>query len=227
MCGRRLDIEDVEERAKLSSKNLGRTSKNDELRGLLDSSFSRGKKRRLGWRIAGPIIIVCAVVAVLVAADYALNSGRVYWGVEVGTVSLGGKTPAEAREAVEERTTGALKEFEFSGPENSEIAAVRTAAYTAENFVFTAEEMGVDFDVAATVDEAYSVGRRGSILDRLQERTHRVYTAPFEIEPRGGLPVRRSPENKSQESGREARRTARQRATVEIYGSEAQVSESC
>ncbi len=189
-------------------KNLGRTSGNDDLRELLDGDFRRGSKRRSGWRIAGPIIIICAVIAVLVAADYGLNSGKIYWGVEAGTVSLGGKTPAEAREAVEERTTGALKQFEFSGP---------------ENFEFSADEMGVDFDVASTVDEAYSVGRRGSILDRLKERAQGVYGA-VQIEPE----VDYQPEVARVKVKNLAERLneAPVEAAVEIYGSEVQTSDS-
>ena len=192
----------------MSIKNLGRTSGDDDLRSLLDGDSRRGKRRRRGWRIAGPIIIICAVIAVLVAADYAMNSGRIYWGVEVGTVQLGGKTPAEAREAVEERTTGALKEFEFSGP---------------ENFEYTAEEMGVDFDIASTVDEAYSVGRRGSILDRLQERAQGIYGA-VQIEPKvdhQSEVARVKVENLSERLNEQPTE-----AGVEIVGSEVQVSDS-
>lgn len=192
----------------MSIKNLGRTSGDDDLRGLLDGDFGRGKKRRRGWRIAGPIIIICAVIAVLVAVDYGLNSGKIYWGVEVGTVPLGGKTPAEAREAVEERTTGALKQFEFSGP---------------EDFEFAASEMGVDFDVAATVDEAYSVGRRGSILDRLKERAQGVYGA-VQVEPEVNYQsdvARAKMENLVQRLNE-----APVEAKVEIYGSEVQTSDS-
>lgn len=191
----------------MSIKDLGRTSGDDDLRGLLDGNFRRSKKRR-GWRIAGPIIIICAVIAVLVAVDYGLNSGRIYWGVEVGTVSLGGKTPAEARQAVEERTTGALKEFEFSGP---------------ENFEYTAEEMGVDFDVASTVDEAYSVGRRGSILDRLKERAQGVYGA-VQVEPEVDYQsevARVKVENLAERLNEQPTEAA-----VEIYGSEVQLSDS-
>lgn len=191
----------------MSIKDLGRTSGDDDLRGLLDGNFRQGKKRR-GWRVAGPIIIICAVIAVLVAVDYGLNSGRIYWGVEVGTVQLGGKTPAEAREAVEERTTGALKEFEFSGPENVE---------------FTAAEMGVDFDVASTVDEAYSVGRRGSILERLRERAQGVY-GTVQVEPEVDFQpdvARVKVENLAERFNAQPTEAA-----VEIYGSEVQVSDS-
>ena len=191
-------------------KNLGKSSKDDDIRELLEGGSLRGKRRRrgLGLRIAGPIVIICAVIAVLVVADYGLNSGKVYWGVEVGTVSLGGKTPTEAREAVEERTTGALKEFEFAGP---------------ENFEFTADEMGVDFDVAATVDEAYSVGRSGSILDRLSERAQGAFSS-VQVEPE----VDYQPEVAKAKVENLAERLNEQpkEAGVEILGSAVQVSES-
>ncbi|CAN5632768.1 VanW family protein [soil metagenome] len=198
----------TEEPVDLSTKRLGRSYKDDDLQRLLDADFRRDKKRRNGWRIVGPIIIVCAVIAVLVAVDYGLNSGKIYWGVEAGTVQLGGKTPEEARTAVEERTTGALKKFEFTGQ---------------ENFEFTADEMGVDFDVASTVDEAYSVGRRGSILDRLKERAQRLSGA-VQIEPQ----VDFQPEVAKVKVKNLAEKLNEQptEGAVKIYGSEAQVSES-
>ena len=114
-----------------------------------------GKRRR--GRVAGPIIIACAVIAVLVAADYLVNSGRVYRGVEVGTVSLGGKTPGEAQRVVEDRVAGDLEEISFQGPMGDPIS-------------FTAEQMGVDFQVQSTVEEAYAIGREGNVLERLSDR---------------------------------------------------------
>src|SRR3712207_2054548 len=66
--------------------------------GRFGSTKRYDTKRR---NIAGPIIIICAVLAVLVAADYLMNSGRIYRGVEVGDVALGGRTPAEASRIVE------------------------------------------------------------------------------------------------------------------------------
>jgi hypothetical protein len=45
--------------------------------------FDSGKQgKRRG--VAGPIIIICAIIAVLVAADFWLNSGKIHRGVEVG-----------------------------------------------------------------------------------------------------------------------------------------------
>jgi len=105
--------------------------------------------------MAGPVIIICAIIAVLVAADFWLNSGKIHRGVEVGDVSLGGKTPAEARQIVRDQAMGPLREIDFNGP---------------DQFTRTAGEMGLSFNIDETVDKAYAVGREGNVLDRLSER---------------------------------------------------------
>ena len=116
--------------------------------------FGSGKpSKRRGF--AGPIIIICAIIAVLVAADFWLNSGKIHRGVEVGNVPLGGQTPAEARQSVENHVMGPLERIEFSGP---------------KDFSRDAKDLGVRFNVARTVNQAYAVGREGNVLDRLSER---------------------------------------------------------
>jgi vancomycin resistance protein YoaR len=164
-----------------------------------------GRKRR---SLVGPIIIACAVVAVLVAADYFLNSDRIYRGVEVGDVALGGRTPAEAEKIVQERATGALKEIEFSGP---------------EQFTRTAKEMGVSFNVDATVEKAYAVGREGNILERLGERARALtvgVTVPPDVDYR---PERAQAE--VEEIAPQVNHEPRE-ASVTIYGSQVEVAES-
>ena len=164
-----------------------------------------GRKRR---SLAGPIIIACAVVAMLVAADYFLNSDRIYRGVEVGDVALGGRTPAEAKEIVQERATGALKEIEFSGP---------------EQFTRTSREMGVSFNVDATVEKAYAVGREGNILERLGERARALLigvTVPPDVDYRPGKAQAQVEEIASQVNHEP------KEASVNIYGSEVEVVES-
>ncbi|MDQ4043389.1 MAG: peptidoglycan binding domain-containing protein, partial [Actinomycetota bacterium] len=164
-----------------------------------------GRKRR---SLAGPIIIACAVVAVLVAADYLMNSGRIYRGVEIGDVALGGKTPAEAHQIVEERTTGALDEIEFTGP---------------EQFTRTAAEMGVSFNVEATVDEAYAVGREGNILERLGERARALLigvTIPPDVDYRPEK-ARTEVEEIASQVNHEPKD-----ASVNVYGSQVEVVES-
>lgn len=101
------------------------------------------------------MFIVCAlVVAALWAVDYWTNHSKIYSGVEVGSIPLGGKTPEEARQIVEERT-GALEAINLTGP---------------EEFTVSSDSVGVNFDIRATVDRAYAVGRQGNILERLGER---------------------------------------------------------
>ena len=114
----------------------------------------RPKDRRR--RNSIPVLVICAIVAVLVAVDYWTHYGRIYPGVEIENVSLGGQTPEEARATVEERTRGTLDEIRFTGGP--------------EEFSLSADRLGVDLDVWETVDRAYAVGREGGILERIGDR---------------------------------------------------------
>lgn len=134
-----------------------------------------------------------------------MNAGKIYRGVEVGTVSLGGQTPGQARETVQDRATGALKEIELTGP---------------ELFTRTADEMGVSFNVDETVEEAYAVGREGNILERLGERGRALVsgvTIPPDVNYRPGMARAEVKEIASRlnEEPREA--------VVNIYGAEVEV----
>jgi 3-methyladenine DNA glycosylase Mpg len=73
--------------------------------------------RRYSFVSAG--MLFCAVFAVLVAADYWMNAGKVYRGVEVGDVALEGQTPAEAKEIIGERER---RKIELSGPDKLTFA---------------------------------------------------------------------------------------------------------
>jgi vancomycin resistance protein YoaR len=106
-----------------------------------------------------PLLIVCAVVAALVVVDYWTNHGKIYQGVEVGDVALGGMTPQEAQQILEERT-GGLKEIKLTGP---------------EDFTLSSDELGVDFDAQRSADQAYDVGREGGILKRVYDRTEATW----------------------------------------------------
>jgi vancomycin resistance protein YoaR len=170
---------------------------------------STGRQRRSRSRgIAGPIIIICAVVAMLVAADYWVNSGKIHRGVEVGSVSLGGQTPAAAQDTVRDRAMGPLKEIEFSGP---------------ERFTRTAGEMGVDFNVEETVEKAYAVGREGTVVERLSERLRSAF---------GGVRIPPDIDYRPAQARAEVREIATQvdheprEADVKVYGSEVEVTES-
>ena len=176
---------------------------------LSTSLRSTGGKRRSRSRgIAGPVIIVCALVAVLMAADYWVNSGKIHRGVEVGSVALGGQSPAEAQKIVRDQAMGPLKEIEFSGP---------------ERFTRTAGQMGVKFNVEETVEKAYAVGREGSIVERLSERLRSAF---------GGVTIAPDIDYRPDQARAQVREIATQvdyqprEADVKIFGSEVEVTES-
>jgi len=168
--------------------------------------FDSGKQTGRRRGVAGPIIIICAIIAVLVAADFWLNSGKIHRGVEVGNVSLGGQTPTEARQSVKDQVVGPLEEIEFDGP---------------EHFARKASEMGVSFNVARTVNEAYAVGRKGNVLDRLSERLRASF---------GGATIPPDINYRQEQARAQVREIATQanheptEADVKIYGSEVEVS---
>ena len=169
--------------------------------------FDSGKQgKRIGF--AGPIIIICAIIAVLVAADFWLNAGKIHRGVEVGNVPLGGLTPAEARQTVKDHVMGPLQKIEFSGP---------------EDFSRNAKDLGVRFNVSRTVNQAYAVGREGNVLDRLSERLRASFggaTIPPDIDYKPDLARSEVQEIATQVNHQPTE------ADVKIYGSEVEVSKS-
>jgi vancomycin resistance protein YoaR len=169
--------------------------------------FDSGKQgKRRG--IAGPIIIICAIIAVLVAADFWLSAGKIHRGVEVGNVPLGGLTPAEAQQTVKNHVMGPLEEIEFTGP---------------EEFSRDAKDLGVRFNVSRTVNQAYAVGREGNVLDRLSERLRASFggaTIPPDIDYKPDLARSEVQEIATQVNHQPTE------ADVKIYGSEVEVSKS-
>ncbi|MDP9478220.1 MAG: hypothetical protein M3R38_21485, partial [Actinomycetota bacterium] len=114
-----------------------------------------------GRRVGGAVIVVCAVVATLVALDYWSNAGNVYRGVEVAGVPLGGETPEGARRTLEEHASGMEDGIRLTGPGGG--------------FVLNREEIGFRLDAAASAEKAYGVGRRGGIATRLGERLRAAF----------------------------------------------------
>lgn len=166
------------------------------------------KKKRLGFGFVGPLVILCAIIAMLVTADYWINSGKIYRGVEVGGIALGGETPKQAEELVQRRTGGALKEFRFTGP---------------QKLTRSASEMGVNFRVSDTVDEAYAVGRQGSLPERLKDRLKAAYgtvtiSPKVDYQPKKAQAQVQSIAAKLDQKPKEASMT--------IYGSEIEVAKS-
>src|ERR671916_16878 len=94
------------------------------------AGYMKGRKKRVDLRAvlkhgggtAGLVAAVLMVLVTVAAADYLLNAGEIRRGVRVGELSMGGKTPAEARELVESRASAAFESMDFGGREESTLA---------------------------------------------------------------------------------------------------------
>ena len=110
--------------------------------------------RRRG--IAGVALIVCLLLAVLVM--FGILSGgddEIAGGVSVGSTDVGGMTRAEARKAVQTDASATFRKISFGTGK--------------EAFYVSGEDLGVRVNASSAVDEAYAVGRRGSVFQRLSD----------------------------------------------------------
>lgn len=111
------------------------------------------------WLIAA-IIFVLTVIFGLLVAYKEVHSGRIYSGVYVGPVKLGGLTPALARKKIQEAADSYIrKDFNFSAPERR---------VSIEPVIIAPEDPDLyydllHFDTEAMVKKAYSVGRTGNV----------------------------------------------------------------
>ncbi len=89
-------------------------------------------------------------------------AGRIYPGVNVAGVDLGGLTPAEAADEVSRAIT-----YPQSG---------RILLQDGQNgWVATPQELGLFLDPGATAASAYKVGRQGGLFDRLEDQFETWY----------------------------------------------------
>ena len=116
-----------------------------------------GKEKRAVWRRRRLASIVIAAGALLVGGlivDYSVvNGDTIRRGVHSGEVDLGGMTKGEASEALTRHISDKLGEIKLGDGDAT----------------FTGEDLGVQIDAGSAVEEAYSVGRRGGISQRLSD----------------------------------------------------------
>lgn len=123
----------------------------------IDESSSRRKSSgsRFGRLVKIPALILA--VGLLLAVTLALSSAPdegIRQGVHVGDLALGGMTQAEAQKALERNASKTFDELSFGGK---------------DGFTLTGDELGLKLDAAATVEEAYAVGRNGGIGKRFSD----------------------------------------------------------
>ena len=133
---------------------------------------SRYVKRR---GIALVALAACVLLAGVVALDALLGGDEIRRGVSVGAVNVGGMTPEEAREAVERDAATTFEEISFVSED--------------KEFTVSGEELGVKPDAAAAVDEAYAVGRRGNVFQRISE-VSRSYLGGVQVDLEAGYDER-------------------------------------
>ncbi|MBI2939817.1 MAG: VanW family protein [Chloroflexi bacterium] len=131
----------------------------------------RGSRGQAGAPPAGPhpaLVLVPYLLAALVLFGAAVVTlatyqrryeGRIYPGVSVMGVDLGGHAPAEARL----RLAAALDQFARTP------IAVR---FDGKEWAIPSGELGLRFDLDRTIQTAYAVGRIGSRVEQLETQIH-------------------------------------------------------
>ena len=111
-------------------------------------------------------LLLCVALVLLIVGNALIGGDEIRGGVRIGEVDVGGKTPEEARTAVERYASESFREISFTGTD----------------LVLTGEDLGVKMDAGAAVDRAYAVGHEGWIGRRVSE-TVRSSLRGFQVEP--------------------------------------------
>ena len=108
-------------------------------------------------KIAIGVVLIVGLVVWVVLLDYGINAGRIHYGVHVRGVDVGGMTPEEATEVLQER--GVQLRYE-------------PVIFSAEgmNCNFIPDEVGWGPKPKSTAESARAVGFRGSLGTALRER---------------------------------------------------------
>ena len=124
--------------------------------------YARRRGAALIALIACFLLIGAAVVDYLAGGDDEINRG-----IRIGSVDVGGMTRDEARKAIERDSSAAFQKISFVEGE--------------ETFPLSGDDLGVKVNAESAVDEAYSVGRRGNILQRFSDAS-RSYLGGVQVD---------------------------------------------
>lgn len=125
--------------------------------GRKSTSYSRGRRRSrraFGGLVRFPVLVlgVGLLLAATLALAWAPGEEKIRRGVNVIDLALGGMTQNEAREALERDASSTFETVSFGGN---------------DGFTLTGEDLGLQLDSDATVEEAHAVGRAGWVGQRL------------------------------------------------------------
>ncbi|MCW3490738.1 VanW family protein [Dethiobacter alkaliphilus] len=121
------------------------------------------------WHIV--TIVILTVFTLLITADYFYHRDRIYAGVEIDGVDVGGKTAAEAAEMLMQKY-----EQERFGHHEVDIH------YEDKTWTLTYDQLGIEVDVEETVSQAMAAGRERAHLLRYPRRIS-LKSKPLQIKP--------------------------------------------
>ncbi len=102
--------------------------------------------------IAGIAIVVLALVGLVVYRE--IYRDRIFPGVEVAGISVGGMTPAQAKAVLETRLSSA-------------VGVPLVVEANGKRWELSRKSLGAHYDLDALVDSAFAIGRSGTVLSRL------------------------------------------------------------
>lgn len=108
--------------------------------------------------LTGILLAVCGALILLVGFQL-LYAGRIYPGVSVAGISLGGLTPEAASEKL-------LTEITY--PQSGQILFQDAAAQ--RTWLAAPMQLGLFLDADASAQAAFSIGRTGGLLQRMNEQ---------------------------------------------------------
>lgn len=119
------------------------------------NSKSKWRLTKSGRVFIGFVIILIFVLGTLTAfAAYVNSYDKIYPGVVVSEIDLGGKTKDEAGVLLSEKYSGAVTQNTLQ------------LTCEGESTTLNLTELGAEVDVASTVESAYQTGREGGLLQR-------------------------------------------------------------
>ena len=130
---------------------------------------AKSRRRGLGCLLVAAILVVLALPCVAVVGFQVAYGDRVYPGVTVLGIPLGGLSHSQAETLLNQRFAQRYRES-------------LVLRYADRSWPATRDELGLRYDVPRTVKAALAVGRGGSWLDGLQEQW-RLQQQGFAIQP--------------------------------------------
>ena len=115
--------------------------------------------RKLSFFLIVPLttfVVLVLITAVLIANYQSQHNGRIYTGVNIWGIDLSQMTTEQAEQTLLANLPHAQEEtFTFTDPQ------------TEQTWVHSSRDLGMSFELAATVDQAMLVGRQGAQTARL------------------------------------------------------------